>query len=319
MTFRLGYQVVSFTYPGGAPSIRDTLLEQAREAEVGGFDAVMVMDHFLQLDSHGALDEPMLECYTTLGVLAAATSRVRLSALVTGNTYRNPALLAKTVTTLDVLSGGRAVLGLGAGWFREEHEAFGFEFGTVTDRFQRLEEALSIITPMLAGERPTVEGVWYGARDALNEPRLGRVPVLLGGSGEQKTFRLAARFADHLNLICPYDVIDHKVRVLAQRCEEAGRDPATLATSFLVSAVPVEAARDVARVRADLTPYMQEFALVGTPEHIAGRVAEEVLGRGVGGVVVNLPTTGHVRGTVRAVAEALLPVLGATGGGGDVA
>jgi F420-dependent oxidoreductase-like protein len=310
MKISLGYQIPSFTYPGGPAAIFDTVVAQAREAESSGFDTVLLMDHFYQLDSHGAVDEPMLECYTTLGALATATSTIRLSALVTGNTYRNPALLAKTVTTLDVVSAGRAILGIGAGWFEHEHNALGFEFGTFTDRFARLDEALQIITPMLAGERPTVDGSWYRVEEAINEPRLREhIPVMIGGSGENKTFRLAARFADHVNILCPEDAIARKVAVLAQRCEEIGRDPQSLTTSFLISAVPVDSHADVRQVRAGLTPYMQENALVGTPDQIAEQVAEKVLPHGVGGLIVNMPFSGHVPGTVQAIGQALAPLV----------
>jgi F420-dependent oxidoreductase-like protein len=310
MKISLGYQIPSFTYPGSPDAIFNTVAAQAREAESSGFDTVLLMDHFYQLDSHGAADEPMLECYTTLGALATATSTIRLSALVTGNTYRNPALLAKTVTTLDVVSQGRAILGIGAGWFELEHDALGFEYGTFTDRFARLEEALQIIVPMLAGERPTFDGTWYQVRDAVNEPRLReRVPVMIGGSGENKTFPLAARFADHVNILCPEDAIAHKVAVLARRCEEIGRDPKSLTTSYLISAVPVDSHADVRQVRAGLTPYMQEFALIGTPEQIAEHVAEKILPQGIGGLVVNMPFSGHEPGTVQAFGQALAPLV----------
>jgi F420-dependent oxidoreductase-like protein len=310
MKISLGYQIPSFTYPGGPAAIFDTVVAQAREAESSSFDTVLLMDHFYQLDSHGAVDEPMLECYTTLAALASATSTIRLSALVTGNTYRNPALLAKTVATLDVVSSGRAILGIGAGWFQLEHDSLGFEFGTFTDRFTRLQEALQIIVPMLAGERPNFQGSWYQVREAINEPRLReRIPVMIGGSGENKTFPLAARFAEHVNILCPEDRIAHKVAVLARRCEEIGRDPETLTTSFLVSAVPVDSDADARRVRAGLTPYMQEFALVGTPEQIAEHMAEKVLPQGIGGLVVNMPFSGHVPGTVQAIGQALTPLV----------
>ena len=146
----------------------------------------------------------MLECYTTLGALARETSTVRLGALVTGNTYRNPALLAKIVTTLDIVSGGRAQLGIGAGWFELEHESLGFEFGTFTDRFEKLEEALQIILPMLRDERPTFDGAHYTVKDAINHPPpLSRIPVMIGGSGEKKTLRLVAQYADESNLTSP--------------------------------------------------------------------------------------------------------------------
>src|SRR3954469_21556371 len=156
MTIRLGYQIPNFTYPGVEPGdLFDTVIAQAREAESSGFDTVLVMDHFYQLPGIGTPDNPMLESYTTLGALATATSSVQLSTLVTGNTYRNPPMLAKAVTTLDVVSGGRAILGIGAGWFEREHHDFGYEFGTFTDRFEKLEEALHIIASMLRGENPT--------------------------------------------------------------------------------------------------------------------------------------------------------------------
>ena len=188
---------------------------------------VFVMDHFYQLPMLGPPELEMLECYTVLSALAQHTSTVRLSALVTGNTYRNPALLAKTVTTLDHVSAGRAQLGIGAGWFEEEHHGLGFEFGTFTDRFQRLEEALEIITGMLRGERPTLEAEWYQVRDAINSPPLGPIPISIGG-GEKKTLPLVARFATDSNLICAVDEIPRKLDALAGHCEREGRDRSTI-------------------------------------------------------------------------------------------
>ena len=156
---RLGYQIPNFTYPGVDQSgLFDAVAAQAKAADRSGFDTVLLMDHFYQLPMLGPPDDYMLECYTTLGALARETANVRLSSLVTGNTYRNPALLAKIVTALDVVSDGRAQLGIGAGWFELEHDSLGFEFGTFTDRFEKLEEALQIIIPMLRDERPSFDG-----------------------------------------------------------------------------------------------------------------------------------------------------------------
>lgn len=199
----LGYQIPNFTYPDTAPDqLFPTIAAQAVEAENSGFDTVLVMGHFYQLPILGAPDEPMIECYTLLSALAQHTSRVRLSSLVTGNTYRNPTLLAKSVTALDVVSGGRAQLGIGAGWFEFEHQSLGFEFGTFTDRFEKLEEALQIILPMLRGERPSLDGKWYHVEEAINSPApLGRIPVMIGGGGEKKTLRMVAQYADESNLI----------------------------------------------------------------------------------------------------------------------
>lgn len=201
---RLGYQIPNFTYPGVEPErLFPAITRQAVDAETAGFDTILVMDHFYQLPILGTPDQEMIECYTLLAALAQHTSRARLSALVTGNTYRNPTLLAKAVTALDVVSEGRAQLGIGAGWFELEHDALGYEFGTFTDRFEKLEEALVIVLGMLRSERPSLDGKWYRVHDAINSPApLGRVPVMIGGGGERKTLRLVAQYADESNLIC---------------------------------------------------------------------------------------------------------------------
>ena len=183
---RLGYQIPNFTYPDTQPAdLFKRVIAQAVEAEQSGFDRVLVMDHFYQLPGLGAPEEPMLECYTVLSALAQHTSTVRLAALVTGNTYRNPTLLAKTITALDHVSGGRATLGIGAGWFELEHDQLGYEFGTFTERFRKLEEALQIIGPMLGGEPVTFNGEYYRTDAAVNSPApLGNIPIMIGGAEE---------------------------------------------------------------------------------------------------------------------------------------
>jgi F420-dependent oxidoreductase-like protein len=311
MSIRLGYQIPNFSYPGvPVESLFDTVAAQAREAEAAGFDTVLLMDHFYQLPGIGTPDQPMLEAYTTLGALAASTSTIQLSTLVTGNTYRNPTLLAKSVTALDVVSKGRAILGLGAGWYEREHQDLGFEFGTFTDRFERLEEALQIIPPMLRGEAPTFAGKWYTTNTAMNNPRLRpSIPIMLGGSGEKKTFRLAAQYADHMNIICGLDELPHKLAVLRQRCDEAGRDPATLATTTHVLAVSAEKDADV-KAMIDLVPADRASRVIaGTPEQVAERVQREVLDVGIQGVTIAMPLNGHVPGVVSAVGAALAPLL----------
>ncbi|BBX58728.1 hypothetical protein MSHO_40730 [Mycobacterium shottsii] len=167
MAIRLGFQIPSFSYGTGVDKLFPSVIAQAREAEAAGFDSLFLMDHFYRLPMLGTPDQPMLEAYTALGALATATERLQLGTLVTGNTYRNTALLAKIITTLDVVSAGRAVLGIGAGWFELEHRQLGYEFGTFTDRFNRLEEALQILDPMIKGERPTFSGSWYQAESAM--------------------------------------------------------------------------------------------------------------------------------------------------------
>ncbi|MFV0457909.1 MAG: LLM class F420-dependent oxidoreductase [Actinomycetales bacterium] len=322
---RLGYQIPNFSYPAGPAAIVPSVIAQAREAEQAGADAIFVMDHFYQLPGLGTPDQPMLECYTLLGALATATERVQLSSLVTGNTYRNPTLLAKAVTTLDLVSGGRAMLGIGAGWFELEHHQLGFEFGTFTERFAKLEESLSIIEPMLRGERPTHDGRYYRTEQAMNEPRIrDDLPILIGGSGEKKTFKYAARHAAHLNLICDDTAIPAKLEALAARCEEAGRDRATLDTSFLGFVIMAESGDDARRM-------YHEFALsrgvdldsldstaraafgarhfVGSPQEVAEQVQRRVLDPGVDGFIFNLIVNGHEPGVVAMAVEALRPLV----------
>ena len=314
MTIRLGYQIPNFSYGTPVRDLFPTVVTQALEADAAGFDAVFVMDHFYQLPGIGTPDQPMLESYSTLSGLAALTNRVQLSTLVTGNTYRNPTLLAKTVTTLDVISGGRAVLGIGAGWYELEHQQLGFEFGTFTDRFARLAEALDIIVPMLRGERPTVDGHWYHTENAMNEPRLrDDLPVLLGGGGERKTFALAARYAQHLNIICLPDELPRKLQALDERCGEAGRDRSELETSFLASAVISESGDEARRLLVEhlrrtgvdleaLDPErrraMESRMFAGTPDDVAADLQKRVLDQGVDGLIVNLIANGHEPGAV---------------------
>ncbi|MET0416458.1 MAG: LLM class F420-dependent oxidoreductase [Actinoplanes sp.] len=311
MSIRLGYQIPNFTYPGiPVENLFDTVAAQAREAEASGFDTVLVMDHFYQLPGIGAPENAMLEAYTTLGALASATETIQLSTLVTGNTYRNPALLAKTVTTLDVVSKGRAVLGIGAGWFEREHHDYGFEFGSFAQRFERLEEALTIISPMLKGKPASLDGKWYTARGAMNNPRVRpNIPIMLGGSGEQKTFRLAARFADHMNIICDVDELPRKVEVLRQRCEEIGRDPATLATSYLVMGLVGETEQEVKELGETVPEDRRNRAFLGTPGQVAEQLKERVLDAGIGGITINLIRTGHRPGVVSQVGAALKPLV----------
>src|SRR5690349_616187 len=313
MTIRLGYQIPNFTYPGGpVEDTFDTVAAQAREAEAAGFDTVLVMDHFYQLPGIGTPDNAMLESYTTLGALASATSTIQLSALVTGNTYRNPALLAKTVTTLDVVSKGRAILGIGAGWFEREHDDYGFDFGTFGQRFERLEEALTIIAPMLKGEPASLDGKWYTARGAMNNPRVRPdIPIMLGGSGEQKTFRLAARFADHMNIICDVADLARKVSVLKQRCEEIGRDPATLATSYLVMGMVGENEQEVKEMGEGIPEDRRNRAFLGTADQVAEQLQEQVLGAGIDGITINLIRNGYRPGMVTRVGSALKPLVAA--------
>jgi F420-dependent oxidoreductase-like protein len=304
VAIRLGFQIPNFSYGTGVEQLFPTVIAQAREAESAGFDSVFVMDHFYQLPALGSPDQPMLEAYTALGALATATERVQLGTLVTGNTYRNPTLLAKALTTLDVVSAGRAILGIGAGWFELEHDELGYEFGTFTDRFNRLDESLQIILPMLKGERPTFSGKWYRAENALANPRYrDHIPLMIGGSGEKKTIPLAARHFDHLNVITGFDELPGKLKVVRERCEEIGRDPATLETSMLVTVLLDD------NVKTDQIPAEPGSRMVaGSADSIAEQVQAKVLDAGIDGVIINMPS--YTPGVITAVSDALRPLVG---------
>ena len=227
---KVGLQIESFTWPGGDEAIGPTLGRIARDADEVGFDSIWLMDHFFQIRGVGRAEEPMLEGMTALGYLAAHTSRARLGILVGGVHYRLPGLWAKATTTLDVLSGGRAWLGIGAAWNKEESEALGFPFPTLGDRFEMLEETLRIIHEMWSAERGSergFEGRHYRAKRLLNSPQTlsrPRPPIMVGGGGERKTLRLVAQYADAANVFGGPTAIHHKWEVLRRHCEELGRD-----------------------------------------------------------------------------------------------
>ncbi|MBW2394267.1 MAG: LLM class F420-dependent oxidoreductase [Deltaproteobacteria bacterium] len=301
---RLGYQIPNFTYPDTRPEeIFGKVVAQAKAAEASGYDRVMVMDHFYQLPGIGAPGEPMLECYTMLSALAPHTSKVRLSALVTGNTYRNPALLAKTITTLDHVSGGRATLGMGCGWFEKEHTDLGFEFGTFGERFEKLDEALQIISPMLRSEPVTLEGKYYSVLDAVNSPApISRIPIMIGGGGERKTLRMVAQYADESNLICETDEIPRKLEALAGHCERLGRDRSeiTVTKLMMVAVAPTleELEADVdelAKVKGwndAIKGMIRERLIYGDPDSV-GEQIQAAVSKGLDGVTVDLPLNGH--------------------------
>jgi len=307
VTIKLGLQIPNFSYGTGVAEMFPTVIAQAQEAEAAGFDSVFVMDHFYQLPMLGSPDQPMLEAYTALGGLATATERVQLGTMVTGNTYRNPTLLAKSITTLDVVSQGRAMLGIGTGWFELEHDQLGFEFGTFTDRFNKLDEALQIILPMIKGERPTFSGKYYRTQEAMANPRFrDHIPLLIGGSGEKKTIPLAARHFDHLNVIAGFDELPAKMKVVRERCEEIGRDPATLETSALVTAMVDE------NVTEEFIPEeMKQRMVAGSADRIAEQLKTKVFDAGIDGVIMNLPTSiqGYRPGHITALGEALKPLV----------
>ena len=302
---RMGLQIPSFTYPGvGTADLFETIAGIAVTAEKSGFDSVYVMDHFYQLPLIGSPEENMFEAYTLLSAIAARTERVRLGCMVGGMTYRNPAFLAKQVSALDVISKGRAIWGIGAGWFEQEHLEYGYEFGTFTNRFEKLEEGLQIIKSMFVNEHTTFAGKWFNVTNALNAPKpvqAGGPPVLIGGSGEKKTLRMVAQYGDACNVFGGPEQIGHLMGVLDQHCATLGRDPkeicrTRLGTLILGRTHDEAQAKLTARLGgakvedlpADLQLRVRGQFLVGDADAIAEQV-NALLGAGLDGLIFNMP------------------------------
>jgi F420-dependent oxidoreductase-like protein len=295
----LGFQIPNYTFP---EVTNDKLFEHvamlAGTAEKAGFDSVYVMDHFYQLPNIGPRTEPMLEAYTVLSGIAARTTKVRIGALVTGVTYRNPALLAKTVTSLDIVSSGRAILGIGAAWNEDEHRGYGYDFPAVGERISRLEEALQICRAMFREEAPTFEGRFYRIQGALNFPRPVQPngpPIMVGGGGEQRTLKLVAQYADMCNIFGDAATVRHKMDVLERHCETVGRDPGTIIKTrlgtLLIRKTDAEADRafqQVLRRSGVNQEYARSVFIVGGPDRVAEQ-AQRLLDAGLDGLIFNMP------------------------------
>jgi F420-dependent oxidoreductase-like protein len=289
-----GYHMPSFTFERGTDStLFDHVVELAQAAEKAGFDLVTVMDHFYQIGPVGREDEPMLEAYTTLGALAMKTERVLLGTMVSGVTYRNPAMLAKIVTTLDVISKGRAVLGIGAAWNESEHAGYGFDFPPIGGREDRLEEALTIIRAMFSQARPTFEGTHFRIDRALNVPRPiqpAGPKILVGGGGEKRTLKLAARFADITNWFGSLEEASPKLEVLDRHCEAVGRDPAEILRTVSVPLVLAESEGDKTAVLAQIPEERRGMVVPATvPE--AADILHRYMDAGFGGFIFRNATT----------------------------
>lgn len=241
---RVGIHFVNFTLPGAPATLGPTLAETARIAEESGVSVFTLMDHWFQMEMMATSEDPMLEGYTSLGFLAGQTQRMTLGLLVTGVTYRHPGLLAKIVTTLDVLSGGRAQLGVGAAWYEREHRGLGVPFPPLAKRFERLEETLQICLQMWSDDNGPYDGTHYQLAETICSPPPVSSPrprILVGGSGERKTLRLVARYADACNLFASSPTeIAHKLEVLGRHCDDEGRDPATIEKTILAMGNPVD-------------------------------------------------------------------------------
>jgi F420-dependent oxidoreductase-like protein len=273
------------------------------------------MDHLHQIPGVGPRTNWMLEGNAVLAALAARTEKVALGLLVSGVMYRNPALLAKITTTIDVISGGRAVLGLGAGWYEEEHLAYGFGFPPLKERFEHLEDALRIARAMFTEEEPTVEGTHHSVRDVLNNPRpiRGDIPILVGGSGERKTLRLVAQYADGCNLFGDLERVKHLLGVLERHCEDVGRDPAeitkTRMATVIIAPTHDEAQRKLEAARAaGMGDRLAATGLVGDPGEVAEQ-AQPFIDAGLDGLTFSMPEVHHLD-QVALAGETLSAVVG---------
>ena len=288
-----GYHMPSFSFPGVPPEgLFDHVAGLAQAAESAGFDLVTVMDHFYQIRGVGPETEPMLEAYSTLAALAARTSRVRLGTLVTGVTYRNPALLAKMVTTLDVVSRGRAILGIGAAWNEDEHLGYGFAFPPIRERMDRLDEALRIARLMFAQERPSFEGRYYRLERALNSPapiQPGGPKILVGGGGEKRTLRLVARHADMAHWFATsLDELKRKYEVLDRHCEAEGRDPSSIVRTVGAPVLLVRDEREARSLAERIPPERLALFKPALPEQ-AAEILRTYMAAGVQGFTFSNP------------------------------
>jgi F420-dependent oxidoreductase-like protein len=301
----------------GSDSLFDTLIEIVTTAERSGFSSVSVMDHLHQIAGVGPTENNMLEGNATLAALAARTSTVTLGLLVGGITYRNPALMAKITTTLDIISGGRVWHGIGAAWFEAEHNAYGFAYPPLKERFERLEEALQITRSMFTQPQTSFRGRYYTVDAAYNNPQpvRGDIPILIGGSGERKTLRLVAQYADGCNLFGDPDRVRHLLGVLERHCETVGRDPAEITKTgmgIVVVAPTHEAAQ--AKVedlrKAGFPEERLNALLAGDPDTVGERV-QALAEAGLEGITISMPYAHELEG-VELAGQAIAPIFATT-------
>lgn len=325
---RLGFQIPNFTYEGVEPAkLFDAVAAQAVAAEGAGFDTVFVMDHFFQLPGLGEPNQEMFEAYTLLGALAARTSTARLGTLVTGVTYRQPAVLAKVVTALDVISGGRALLGIGAAWFELEHRSLGVAFPPLRERYEHLVDTLEICRGMFTQDSTTYAGTHHSVENAFNAPAPinGNIPIMIGGQGEKKTFRLAAQYADELNTTANFADLPRKLDALQGHLDDLGRDRADITVtplSFLVVAETHDAA--VAKLAGRLSAMGMDASILegdraaaeaalgrfiwGDPDEVTEQV-HRLMATGIDGLTVNM-VLDHDPEIVAMAGEVLTKALG---------
>ena len=273
----LDLHVFRFDWAGGDARIGPGVSDLARRAEAIGVRTLSFMDHFFQMDRMAPATDPMLEGYTALGFVAGVTSTLRLRLLVTGVTYRHPGLLAKTVTTLDVVSGGRAELGLGAAWYEREHVGLGVPFPGVSERFERLEEALQICMQMWdPASNGRFDGRWYQLAETLCSPLPVSSPrprIMIGGSGERKTLRLVAQYADACNVMGDVEGVAHKIDVLRRHCDAVGRDVREIEVTTMIRNLP-----SGTPTRDEVLRAASEWASIGVSTVMAGPVGDDPAG-----------------------------------------
>lgn len=313
---QLNLHLPNFNFPGVArEALFDRLVDIARTAEASGFTSLTLMDHYHQIPPVGPPENFMFEGNTMLAGLAARTEKINLGLLVGGVTYRNPAQHAKVTTTLDFVSGGRAFHGIGAGWFEEEHNAYGYAFPSLKERFERLEDHLRIVRAMFTEEQATVRGTHHSVVDAYNNPKplRGDIPILIGGSGEKKTLRFVARYADGCNLFGDPARAEHLLGVLRGHCDDAGRDPAEITKTVMMSLV---VGRGDAALEHKLEDLRARFpadrvaaTTSGTPDRIRAH-AQAFKDVGIEGVTFSMPDV-HDLDAVALAGETLAPVFAA--------
>src|SRR4051812_20794389 len=314
--FQLDLHVPNFNYPDVAPdALFERISEIALTAEESGFSSLSYRDHQHRIGPVGPPENYMLEGYSMLAATAARTSKINLGLLVGGVTYRNPALVAKLATTLDIISSGRAVLGIGAAWFEEEHKAYGFAYPSLKERFERLEEALQIFRLMFREDVATFEGKHYRVDGAFNNPKpiRGDIPILIGGSGERKTLRFVAKYGDGCNLFGDVERVKHLLGVLERHCEDVGRDPAEI-TRTRMAGVIIADSHDAAErkkavaVERGQPPERLDTMLLGAPDTIAEAAAayKEI---GIQGLTITLPDTWDLE-TIALTGRTLSAVFG---------
>jgi F420-dependent oxidoreductase-like protein len=313
----LDLHLPNFNYPGVGPAgVFDKVIEIATTAERAGFSSISLMDHLHQIAGVGPPENYMMEGSTLLAAIAARTEKLTLGLLVGSVTYRNPALAAKITTTLDIISGGRVWHGVGAGWFEQEHKAYGYEFPELKYRFEMLEEHLQIVRAMFTQDQPTFEGKYFRIEEPYNNPKplRGDIPIVIGGSGERKTLRLVAQYADGCNFFGDPDRVRHLIGVLEGHCENVGRDPSeitkTALSPVLIADSPEEADKmRQAALERGVPPERLAMMTIGDPDAVAAR-AQEFADAGLDGMAISLPNV-HDTGSLELAGRAFSSVFSA--------